>query len=1638
MPNPLRKFVAEAAARRAAEAAGGAADAARKGAAPGGRVPPVTPDEAALAAGLTQEAIDLVKKMRSEAAVPSQLTNNLLRIAEQNALEIVGKPTPQSIINALDAKYQAAVDAAPKGDAAPRARPQPLGEKAAPSAATLDADVSARVDEVLDGVVKGLTAKYGLDPGELDAILSSPSPDEAVYGEVLRAVDSALRRANVRLTGAQLGPVVDEARDRVLKYMRENTATLPPGQGEASLGRAEPSVRQPVREEFAGSPSRAELIRRSIEEQKARLPRKEYSPPEDPKLEMGPAGAMTPEQASSVAGRRPGNFNDMPQGGPGMPEVLPAGAALQGPTPGIAGGTQQTVFPAAGTVTNAPKPQSFSAPPPDPSTLAVSRVTRNSGPSLGVDEADLRSFGGELDITDDRGFNSVVQRRIDPATGDIKETLVGGDLVSVGDTFYFRDANSGQFYRFESLDKAPTAISREEYLRAAYQSGEKPQAVTQLTFPEDQGFRPRAYESSLDPFEIPELSDNDAFASFLRGALLQKDGPVNLSNIRRLAKELELRTVLDPSTTDKILGVVFGDPDAARAKLSDLRNLSDVAGRLPTPEAMVAPGQLRTAVVDGRQVLLDDAGMDQLNMQLAQVRQDISDLEELLPNAEGLKGLPPGDGTRFVIETSIDPLRLGRMRQGEGPVADLANRLMDGITNGDPESIGDVAREVQQQIASLRRTEAQIAGAFSGPEPVGAEDLGFRQRSMTPQESARFVRDQDGWRRLGPGESDEGLESVEVVDSPDMPPGDELASAEALSRGAPTPSVEPGLSQIKNLAKAAFTSRVKGAGPGFRQPTLFSDPEARPRASRIPSQSRIDEIREHLESLEDDYNAIPAENVKGKKEALTRLRQASFKYADEVAAAADSNLINADVGQSDIAAMSGLRQEVSPSELTKSPEEIYGTLLGLDEAAIRDQWSRLDPDRPEPPDITPQERMAREAIAARYTGENKAAQFAEELVTERFRPGAIDARRKARSNLESLQRQVAPLERMVDEGGGFLGSTRRFLTGSSVPYSPGALRQIGRALVSPLPGVKKSIANYDALMGRRADDVLGRIREMRSKISDAQRLADETGKSAFADPAGIQRSIEGSDRLSPAEMAQRGTEKERSPALAGLYKIADEIEQTRAAISASDDVPQELRDKAALAMLEIKRLEQQLNKPGFGGDTAAMSKELRDLRESISVSSGLNDGEPMPREFTLDKNTLEPRVDGPPAAPKPEPVGDLGGTTGYDFGETSMRLGTPEQFELDLDGRFKYFETAADAEAAAALLRGEMPTNLPADVNEALASMGVSVDYKMGQQRGLNPRFGETETGERMLRVDLPIRVDNPNLAASTGANARRVVTIEVPVMNELPTPDVGKTRVFRLDTEDGTVMPRVRDPDKIQSGLSRDAFDRSMFGMQLKTDGFGGAVDDPAAPDYSYEGTPFNYEDAPANRMPEPTQADASAEPSQRPRRVAFDEMIDKRLQRQDAILEKRRAGDQDFYDDLDEAEAARRADDPEAYGEEIDDPDGLEVARPTRSVEELKAEQDAILARQRRVENARTGKPDPSAPKRSPAARRILSLLPASAVVLGGAAYRPEDEGINEVGPATARDRIAERLRELRGVPSRRRIPAYGTTQLYTPNFN
>lgn len=1471
-------------------------------------------------------------------------------------------------------------------EAAPRARPQPLGEKAAPSAATLDADVSARVDEVLDGVVKGLTAKYGLDPGELDAILSSPSPDEAVYGEVLRAVDLGLRKANVRLTSAQLGPVVDEARDRVLQYMRENTTTLPEGQSGPRPSIAEP---QPVRPEFAGSPSRAELIRKSIEEQQARLPKKEYkAPPGTQSNEMGQAGPMTPEEAAELreaikaSERRRRDLgaqaiiaNEPPQGG--AAGASGGGASpFQGPTPGISGGTRQVIYPAAGTVTDKRPGQTFFAPPPDASTLAVSRVTRNSGPSLGVDEADLRSFGGELDITDDRGFNSVVQRRIDPATGDIKETLVGGDLVSVGDTFYFRDANSGQFYRFESLDKAPTAISREEYLRAAYQSGEKPQAVTQLTFPEDQGFRPRAYESSLDPFEIPELSDNDAFASLLRGTLLQKDGPVNLSNIRRLAAELELRTVLDPSTTDKILGVVFGDADAARARLNDLQSLSDAAGRLPTTESTAIPQESDRFVRDQdgwRRLSSNEVRNNQLQLEV--VRQNISELEDLL-------------GGR---KSALDVLRTEDGMVRADPTADIANRLLDAAGDGDREAISAVARDIQEQIESLRNKEARLVEAFD--------------------------------------------ESVEVVDSPDMPPGDELASAEALSRGAPTPSVEPGLSQIKNLAKAAFTSRVKGAGPGFRQPTLFSDPEPRPRAERIPSQARIDEIRERLELLEGEYNAIPAENVKEKKNAFTRLRQESFKYADEVAAAADSNLIDADVGQSDIAAMSGLRQEVSPSELTKSPEEIYGTLLGLDEAAVRDQWSRLDPDRPEPPDITSQERMAREAIAARYTGENKAAQFAEELVTERFRPGAIDARRKARSNLESLQRQVAPLERMVDEGGGFLGSIRRFLMGSSVPYSPGALRQIGRALVSPLPGVKKSIANYDALMGRRADDVLGRIREMRSKISDAQRLADETGKSAFADPAGIQRSIEGPDRLSPAEMAQRGTEKERSPALAGLYKIADEIEQTRAAISASDDVPQELRDKAALAMLEIKRLEQQLNKPGFGGDTAAMSKELRDLRESISVSSGLNDGEPMPREFTLDKNTLEPRVDGPPAAPKPEPVGDLGGTTGYDFGETYMRLGTPEQFELDLDGRFKYFETAADAEAAAALLRGEMPTNLPADVNEALASMGVSVDYKMGRQRGLNPRFGQTETGERMLRVDLPIRVDNPNLAASTGANARRVVTIEVPVMNQLPTPEVGKTRVFRLDTKDGTVMPRVRDPEKIQSGLSRDAFDRSMFGMQLKTDGFGSAVDDPAAPDYSYEGTPFNYEDAPANRMPdspaqpaaraaaEPTTADVAAEVGTARRAADADEIA--------AEMERIRAREE-------AAEEKRLAGDPDAYDPEIDDPNDPVVAQSPYWRSRLRETPDAIEAKQQRVRDARTGKPDPSAPKRSPAARRILSLLPASAVVLGGAAYRPEDEGINEVGPATARERIADRLRELRGVPSRRRIPAYGTTQLYTPNFN
>lgn len=1342
-------------------------------------------------------------------------------------------------------------------------------------------------------------------------------------------VEGVRVRASKRLGGSgisdeqlarQLTPeAVKESLGRVQGYMAENTATLPEDQAAPVPNAADPlPTRSPEPSDLTeaeGAPastpeSRERTIAGYRERLRAAVRERARNTPFDPQL---------PFKGDPVSGntRKPPKNN------------------FQGPTPGTPGSTQQTVFPAAGTATAA-RPQGFSAPPPEASTLRIVSTTRESGPSFGIENVNLsvNEFGDS--VPDNRRFLSVSERKFNPSTGSVDESLLSGEMISVSggqpvrDTFFFKDSASGQIYQFDSLDQPPRAISDDEYRAFAFENKDaKFEPVSQLEFSQDESPRPLSRESDIGAFPRTELLPDEVFSDLLQGFASRGDRGVNLANARRLLTEIDLRNRVDSFGTDNALQAAFGDLDTANEKLQTLREIVD----------------------------------------------DV-------------------DGT-------------------------------GGLGYGESDGVGEVAAYVSENgtVRRLRPSEK------SGVDPS---------------------------------------QVIEVYDSPMVEPSDELLTDQARARNAGVPTVSLGLSQVREAVRQAFGSRSQ------RTPTILRAPENRSAATRLPGPQRIEAIRAEIAELERAYADIPGtlKESAAKKKAFKELKSKTNELVREVEGAAGSNSAQVDFDPAEASARDSLRMESdSASEDVGSgsrrPEDLYSKLLGIDEASVRDSWLRLDPNSPEPPDITAQERAAREMIASRYgNSEDAVGRLAEELITERTRPGTVENREKFRQSLDSARAREGSLSKMVDDGGGMVNAARRYVFGSKVPYRPGALRQIGRSLlqVVPLPGranVAASASRYDDMMRGRSDMVTDQLRQARGKLQEAQKAFDASNKSAVADPEAIMTSMRG--REGGVSSVAEGPR--RSEGLAGLHDLADrlsaytdrrrlqaEIGTLRREINdgsqdasslvfkrkvarlaeaegelrglqvADEPAPEDL-DQAAMALRQVSKLEQNLNKPGFGGEgRQEMLAELRGIRERIEEAIG-SPSSPEPREFKVAADDAEYSEEGrlvsreiDPAADEPSAPAQrrVAGATG-----SVLRLSDGKNNPVDatLPGTRRYFSTKEEALTAAALRQGQIPTDLSPEVRQRLDELGVDVNFKVATVEGFPVEAVELESGEHVLRAKLPVR------------GGSGFVFLELPMLRELPS-GPGKSVAFRFDEKTGGIQKLERDGRKVEAAAARERLRGTPFDPDFQWKG--GAAEEgftPTGESFSYEGTPFNYDEAPANKMPqraqEPPQAegpDVEAEME----RIAREEELAAQQQR-----------DRDFYD------------------EELPEEPGDDIAPSARQTE-------PAPNRVRSLVEDKAPKPVQDAPQQAqprPGRKaRIAALSAAAALPLLSGAATKEQTAMNdlpsqdpaEYGPApdinpgepvrelSARERIANRLAELRGTTRSRRPLRYGTTQLYTPNWN
>ena len=445
----------------------------------------------------------------------------------------------------------------------------------------------------------------------------------------------------------------------------------------------------------------------------------------------------------------------------------------------------------------------------------------------------------------------------------------------------------------------------------------------------------------------------------------------------------------------------------------------------------------------------------------------------------------------------------------------------------------------------------------------------------------------------------------------------------------------------------------------------------------------------------------------------------------------------------------------------------------------------------------------------------------------------------------------------------------------------------------------------------------------------------------------------------------------------------------------------------------------------------------------------------------------------------------------YDFSDVEMIPRNRRDLRLretakEIDGGTLYFPDRKTATAAAAFRSGTVPEVLPEGILSELEKLGLEVD------RSGTPvaSFQEYADGSKSVVVDLPVqmtvtsgqpgpggRINPPagdpagTLAepgqpgktgsgsdalrryindqraagdlsarkaggATAGIQQAKSIKIEIPAFEDLTAAVEDPSqiaRAFALDSENN-IRVLERDPAKVADRAARSRtrgtlFDPDTINTSLWGPARAEAEFTPTGESFSYEGTPFDYDEAPANKMPqrapEAPQAegpDVEAEME----RIAREEEFAAQQQR-----------DRDFYD------------------EELPEEPGDDIAPSARQTE-------PAPNRVRSLVEDKAQKPVQDAPQQAqprPGRKARIAALSAAAAlpVLSGAATK-EQTAMNdltsqdpaEYGPApdinpgepvrelSARERIANRLAELRGTTRSRRPLRYGTTQLYTPNWN
>lgn len=1549
-----------------------------------------------------------------------------------------------------------------------------LREKGRPGRAralTTPGRAATQIQETVRAALQDVLKESGVSIQDFEGNVELYLADSRFAAALKANVERRAERTGQQVSDAQLVQAIQPeelkaAVARIREYMADNTASLPDGEKRALDNprrqvQSERSAPQPTR------PGRTEAIRRHLAEKEARersdAAQVRTERPK-PKVTMGPVSVVRPaggkarpltaEEALELqtrpesAGGKPGDFNDMPQPGRPTEEVsgaIPEGSApldpelrdLQasevnsrfpnrqdGPEPGDPGrAAGQVIFPAD----DRPRdPDTDNLRGPRKGEPAQIRTTRDPGPT------------DQYRVIADGTLNNM--RVVSEESGE----TVAGDLARLGEgRFLFRDGD-GRVFLFEDVTQGPRELSELDLRLLSREPGFAPEPV--------------AGARSFAPEEV--ISDDALTAMVAELGPFSSPGQfppsLNLQTFSKTLDEIDLLAATDSAKLQEILGRVFADPEDAATALFNARSLRDEllkdprmlqmvdgkavnlsaespGGSVPPTEIVGrAPGGAQTVTVEGRSYVLDDAGYADLNRLKADTQKELSAIEILLPDALGLANLPPtGVETRFAIDFS-DPFLMARLEREGGPLGEAVESLKEAVSLGRPTQANEVARSLIERRSELRIRDAQIDRAFMGPGETGEalEDFGPGQR---PLGSKVAVNPDGSIERLDGRDPRDGRPTIEILSNPNAP-DDSMLSTQARDAARPS-TMPPAVSNIRTLIRQAFQSR--NVPP---PPVLARVLETRARGSRTPPQKQLQAVGAQLEAVEQRLRGA----LTGKERAaLLREQKRLQRRAARIADTSGS-----DTASASVAAEQGARSEQG---WNGSVEDFIEKQLGVDASAEggkrSDAFSRLDPSSPLPEDATPQEVAARQAIAEAFPGDAPLGSALEAISTGRTRPELLNRREAAAGRADTLRSRIDNLPKEP-------GLLARLSEGIARQFGPGGL-------MAP-PGMTRVADDFSASKpraGERIRDIRGRLQARLGKAEAASADANQPLVSPQRIEEGIERNATRvrsipnqpvapivnelgdtgmtEDAALSLDQRKRLTEEELSQLDAGPF-TGDENAEPVGIGPKGPPRPGRVPDNILRIGDEVDRLRE------VAGDTQAFADLEYVWNESLGGGDRKKARVSSPEDVRAaleDADRLIAEIDAQLEGSGQPPLGAYGNETA-----NSLQLADGASYEgaepIEPDRLF--FETEADANIAAAALRGEVPAFEPGDARWAMEERGFAPDFREG--RTASAEFFEKEDGSVAMRIGVPVK-------ETRGSTAPRTLFLELPAMapGRVMAKSKGRTDLFELSTGDGSIKKRTYDRDKIEARRQKSALAGSMFGMPLDTTGFRGqSAQTPPAPQ------------SPAQNIPN--------------LRAQLEGRIDPELERRAAL----QADETAFFEDElelqpgDQLDPAARPTEPletpvprQADGE----PDYTYEGTPFATDEEFYdnapanrlSESEQTPDRLRRL---RESPPEADSPQQVPggqsrAARRIARLGAVAAAgaipFLSGAASK-EQTGMDQRQPLdpaeyapvadinagepvrepTARERIANRLAELRGATSRRRPLRYGTTQLYTPNWN